>query len=376
MMKKKIITINEDFLTIKNEKKSKPKKKNIANSSSQFNPSKAKKELLKKIQKYRKDKQRQEEDSKRETKELLQQEFKNDFKDSLDYLKQIIHEKKKKKKKLEFPRESHTSIQNNKLSQPIQSTQNKLTVSNTIDTIQSNIYKDKHETKPDQSIVHMKDIKKDPPYGVLKNGRKPTFRQYYSIKYKPRNHMKSHNANKTLKHRSYYTNTQNAQISSLNLQNTQDTSNDSIQTITEQPQFVSRQKTLQDIKQALQKQKLTNTNPIQLLKSTNNIKKMRKYKVKTVKRKYRLGKSNKNGSTNLSLLVKNNKTIKKLKDELNTLNKIPMIEIKNFLKQKHLVKNGSNAPDHILRQIYKQSILSGDVLNDNPDIMIHNFMPM
>lgn len=335
-MKKKIITINEDFLNIQNEKKTKPKKKK--QNTLHFNPTKAKKELLKKIQNYRKEKQRQEVANTNYSKHLLQEEFKNDFKDSLEYLKQVIKKRKEKKHKkpvneIETKTTPQLSISNQQIANIPQQNPN---ITNTGSSIQST------ET--------LKNIKKDPPYGILKGGSKPTFRQYYSLKHKP--HMTNH---KTLKQNK---NEKDKDILKIKVDNTIKNKHDSNNTLS------TRQKVLHSIKQAIQQPKHSN----------EKNKKMRKYKIKTIKKKYKLGKSKHGGSNHLSILIKNNKTIKKIKDELLNLNRTPILDIKNFLKEKHLIYTGSKAPDHILREIYKQAILSGDVSNKNPDIMIHNYL--
>ena len=42
--------------------------------------------------------------------------------------------------------------------------------------------------------------------------------------------------------------------------------------------------------------------------------------------------------------------------------------------EKNLIKIGSTAPNDVLRTIYEQSILAGDVTNTSGDIQIHNFV--
>ena len=85
--------------------------------------------------------------------------------------------------------------------------------------------------------------------------------------------------------------------------------------------------------------------------------------------KYNLGK--KDGRINV--LIKNNNTMKKIKHELLTLRKKNILEVKDYLHQKNLIKSGTLAPNDVLREIYEQSILSGDIVNENKQNLFHNF---
>ena len=93
-------------------------------------------------------------------------------------------------------------------------------------------------------------------------------------------------------------------------------------------------------------------------------------KVKTYKRRLKLGKK---GGV-VSVLVKNNKTRKKIKNEHSTLKAKPIEDIKRYLRRHNLIKIGSTAPEEILRAMFETSYLSGDIYNKNSDILLHNFM--
>ena len=43
------------------------------------------------------------------------------------------------------------------------------------------------------------------------------------------------------------------------------------------------------------------------------------------------------------------------------------------LRKHNLTKIGSSAPEHILRAMYENSYLTGDVKNKNPEILLHNW---
>ena len=74
------------------------------------------------------------------------------------------------------------------------------------------------------------------------------------------------------------------------------------------------------------------------------------------------------------VLIKNAKTRKLVQHELALLRQKGIPEIKTFLRKKNLLKVGSDAPNDVLRQIYEQSVLSGDVENKAKDVLIHNYM--
>jgi hypothetical protein len=104
--------------------------------------------------------------------------------------------------------------------------------------------------------------------------------------------------------------------------------------------------------------------------SKNRIKKKRLIQVKTKTIKYNLGKKGKT----VSVLIKNNMTRKKVNDEFAQLKIKPINEVKDFLKSKNLIKAGTTAPTDVLRTMYEQTILTGDLTNESKDNLIHNFM--
>ena len=89
-----------------------------------------------------------------------------------------------------------------------------------------------------------------------------------------------------------------------------------------------------------------------------------------VKTKHSLGKRG-NG---ISILVKNNKTRKRVRNEVRDLRKKPIHEIKRFLKEKNMLKSGSMAPNDVLRKLYEDLHLAGEVTNENGDNLLHNFV--
>ena len=118
----------------------------------------------------------------------------------------------------------------------------------------------------------------------------------------------------------------------------------------------------------IEKIKGTNENLLSDIKNIykNCDKKITKRKTK----KYKLGKHNKT----VSILISNNHTRKKVQSEISDLKKTKMLEIKNYLKKKGLIKVGSIAPNNILRSMYENAILAGDIKNTSSTNLIHNYM--
>lgn len=92
---------------------------------------------------------------------------------------------------------------------------------------------------------------------------------------------------------------------------------------------------------------------------------------KEVKKTFKLGKNNK--MKTISILIKNNKTRKKIEDTKTEHKKTHVSTIKNYLKKKNLIKYGSTAPTKLLREMYETSELCGGISNENKDVLIHNF---
>uniref|UniRef100_A0A6C0FAI1 Uncharacterized protein n=1 Tax=viral metagenome TaxID=1070528 RepID=A0A6C0FAI1_9ZZZZ len=93
---------------------------------------------------------------------------------------------------------------------------------------------------------------------------------------------------------------------------------------------------------------------------------------RTIKKKYTVGKSR--VKRQVSVLVKNLHTRKKIVDAKKELKQTPISEIKKYLKAHGFIKSGSVAPNNVLREIFESSMMSGDVTNLNTAIQLHNYM--
>tara|TARA_Y100000389_G_scaffold89768_1_gene86264 strand:- start:1860 stop:2780 length:921 start_codon:yes stop_codon:yes gene_type:complete len=172
-----------------------------------------------------------------------------------------------------------------------------------------------------------------PPYSCLKNSNKPTYRQW----------------NKTLR-------------------KSNDIKNNIL--IEDKPtEFAQPSQRSILLEKYKKENSLLNTNPKENLDNDKDsvfIKK--KIITKTYKRK--LGKIGKT----ISILIKNKDTRRNIQIEKAKLGLTSIPEIKEFLKKRNLIKTGSFCPNDVLRCMYEQCILTGDIDNKNSENLIHNFV--
>jgi hypothetical protein len=91
---------------------------------------------------------------------------------------------------------------------------------------------------------------------------------------------------------------------------------------------------------------------------------------KTVKQYSSFGKKN----DTVRVLIKDKSTYDGIGRDVDKLKKHSMNKIRNFLRTKRLYKVGSSAPDDVLREIYVNVSLTGDIENKGSDTMIHNYL--
>ena len=165
----------------------------------------------------------------------------------------------------------------------------------------------------------------DPPYGCLKNGRKPTFSQY-------RRTLKNPIKKDTPKIN--FVETRAPPISD---------------------EFNVRQGKLEDLKLKMQEPR------------------REKPKMRKLKRTIKIFKLGKIGDS-VGVLVKSGKTRKLIKDEQVVLKERCMSDVKKYLRKHNLIKTGTTAPEDVLRKLYEDSFLAGDIFNKNPDNLLHNYL--
>jgi hypothetical protein len=93
---------------------------------------------------------------------------------------------------------------------------------------------------------------------------------------------------------------------------------------------------------------------------------------KTIKKNYTLGKSTINKT--VGVLLKDRATRKKVLNAHKEIKKHNINDVKEYLRNHNLIKIGGNAPNDVIRKMYEASMLTGEVTNINKEAMIHNFI--
>ena len=313
-MSTKTISVNPEYFNLKKTKKSKKKKRfNKTINNRQKNDLKEK--LISKIKKFKKkNKYNLNDRSSSSNKKPIS--FNNDYDEAVDFMEDIVKKNKKKKKR-------KMDKQNN---------------------IQKEINVNTEQLK--NSFVS-----NDPPFGILKNGgKKPLYSQYMKEKMIDN---KIKNENIVITDENKFGKNINVNQEFTNIKN--NIKND----------ILERKINLENLKKTFMK----NNN----IKDENEEKnKTFKIKNKKILKRFKLGKNKK--SKKVSILIKNKKTRKIVQKDERELKRKKMKDIKKFLVERSLIKAGSSAPSSLLKDIYTNCYLSGDIYNTGGKSAEENIM--
>ena len=268
MSKLRTITIDPQFLSI-SKKKQKSQKSNIPLSEVKLNSSNIRELLLEKLKQHKKNKKT---------------------------LKNPIVQLNSIDENIKFDSNvTNTNVSNNNLNNEI----NKL----------------------DENIEQLNIIKPDKPYGILKNGIKPTYKNWTN---------------------------KDQHITEPIIDNP-------INNISDSYSITDNTSSIKDFQSTVTDGQSTNVPLIQGIE---------------VKKVFNLGKNKKNKT--VSVLLKNNTTRKKIETDKVNFKKTNLSTVKNFLKKQNLIKFGTSAPNNLLREMYENTKLCGEIINDNTASIIHN----
>jgi hypothetical protein len=404
MTTQKILQINPELFKFNKGKRSLKKKehkiKPIQDKTQSLKSNKLKKELLKKVKDYQKNKETEvinDEKNKEknenisasnlfQSKDFENNDFEREFNKSLTFLHDLSKKNKDKSKK------------------------KTLKVSNADINIEI----------PKDSLIY--NSNREPNYGCLKNGSKPTFRDLNKTQKHVSHSTHTANNGKRLQlalenntyydhsefHNKYETNSntptetikpnielkivehaQDESSHSANLSNNKPFKKVNNEIITASYDYTDNyssnaNEVIKD--EFLTKEVLTNKEE-GILTNEENIKEDTKEdakedtkedsyipKLRRITRtyKYKLGK--KKDNKHIGLLIKNRETQKKIRQEVAQLKQQPIQDVKNFLREKNLIKLGSQAPNDVLRKLYEDSVLAGEITNTNSSNLVHNYL--
>ena len=362
-MSSKTINVNPDFLKGSDNNKTQRKKKKIK-PSKLIKPNTLKKELLERIKNHKKksDEKIQEnvidEKIQENSKSIASTDkFNDDFTDSLNYLSSIKKDKKQNRinskiRNKTFKSYNKASVQSNIVihtglppilnniadptaasltNEPVIMLNPQPPVAQNISPIISprntsfeSTSSSKYDTQSEEANIFKSSERKAPPFGVLKRGINPTYRNWRkTIKKEPEIDIEINND------------------------------------LFDEKPMTYREKRLHEIKSKIPK-----------IEEPKLITKMKKKKIKTIKKQYKLGK----GDKTISVLIKNLQTRKNIQKEKENLSHVSIVDMKKYLKKRNLLKSGSNAPNDVIRETFIGANTAGEIENMNGENLVDNYL--
>jgi hypothetical protein len=409
----KTISINPTLFSIggsKTKTKKNKEKKNLNSVKPIINPNILKNKLLKRIKEH---KQRETADlDKKHNKNTQNIEntqntddkndetnLKNEFNDSINYLQTLSKQKKINDEKTNYEKQKQKKISEleKKTVKNYNSMNNNVSPLVNIELPEElKIVDESHNQNNQSNPIVLNKYKIDTvPYGVLKGGIKPTYRnwsisQRNNVNLITNSEVTSKNKEKVereLRLQNLRTKLKNKEIENNKIKFTESLER-KVEPIQQKTQ--SLESKIEPLEIKIEKSEplgIQNMNTIVLNNNNNNIGDQniipfsnlnkeeiiatKKITTKTIKNKYTLGKSKIKKS--VGILIKDRGTRKQIINAQKDLKKKALTDVKSYLRDHNLIKIGSNAPNDVIRKIYESAMLAGDITNSNSEILLHNF---
>ena len=348
-MSTKRISVNPDFFNMGGKRKTKKKlSHSLRTNFNSLQKNMLKDKMINKIKEFKK------KQKKKKNIDKSDDDFQNEYKDAMDFMEDVI--KKKSKKTRKRRRKNSENIETNPINQTnINYKKNNINLS--ANAISANAISANAISA--NAIEENTNIKKDPPYGILKNGNKMLYSKY----------RKSFKNNSTIDFKPHKT----SQVKENN-----------ILVFTDENNF-GKEINIDFVKPPVSENNIVRKNKLDALKESfmakngnpKKDKKNEKFKVKNKKiiKRFKLGK---NAKTNkIAVLIKNKKTRRLINKDCKFLKKKKLKQIKSVLVKNALIKVGTQAPENLLREMYINRYLAGDIKNSGgknaEEILMHNW---
>ena len=369
MSDKKVIVVNaEDLKVSKRGRKKKSSNPNSARNKPEGlkkntpRATQLRKKLLETIKQHQEEALREQQAQQKNEGENIESKvdmFEQDFQKSVNYLQNVVDDhtqKQTKNKTLKKYSQLPSSNAN-------QAPNNSVLPQNTMRIDTQPVQNQMLSTPIQQQNINVNiNAKPPPPYGCLKGGSKPTYKQYHQ--------------NQTMKHRPTYQQPHLPPSMSIGM-TTQMIENAYNLSQAESTEIDDRRNALQRMKQKFvekeeEKQRVEEMQKKQSSMIVPHGMKKKKYKVTKYSKTLKVGKMR--DKHRVGIALKNRRTIKQVKHELGILNKRSMSDVKTFLKKRNFIKTGTTAPPHILKEIYKAIHLTGNVKNKADNVFLYNYL--
>ena len=404
-MSNKTISINTSYFNIggsKTKKNKENKEKPVIKPL--IKPNTLKNKFLKRIKEHKQRETQGFDDKKNGDKitENVPVQFSDEFSDSINYLQTLSKQKKINDEKTNYEKQKlkRKEILEKKTIKNHQNISEELTKNN-LYQVNIDLPEELKIEMPQQlsnnSMVLNKPIKDNVPYGILKGGLKPTYRDW--SKTHRNNVVVNPNAALTIQGDKINKEKIDRELRLQSLreklkkkqQEEQINKQASINQINEvapinQINSINQVAPISSINEVAPINNLEHMNEINIGSSAVNLKQnsikenlpvkeeiiaTKKITKKTIKKKYTLGKSKIKKA--VGVLIKDRRTRKHVISAQKDLKKKNINDVKAYLRDHNLIKIGSNAPNDVIRKLYESAMLSGEITNSNSENLLHNF---